>query len=122
MQRFISYSLIFLLIVHTLFQVFIVGDYILNQDFIAKNLCENIEKPELKCNGKCHLTKQLKTTETSDTNQTNPSFEFSAFIEVPITDFVSMTEQIFDEPNEEYFKTSNIILSGVNSKIFHPPC
>lgn len=31
----------------------------MNQESIAKENCENIAKPELKCNGKCHLAKQL---------------------------------------------------------------
>lgn len=34
--------------------------YWANQEYIAKNLCENRDKPELKCNGKCHLAKELK--------------------------------------------------------------
>jgi len=36
-----------------------VMDYIINYDYIAKELCENKEKPELHCNGKCHLAKEL---------------------------------------------------------------
>ena len=34
-------------------------EYIVNYDYIVKELCENKDKPELKCNGKCHLAKQL---------------------------------------------------------------
>lgn len=34
-------------------------EYVINYDYIVKELCENKEKPELKCNGKCHLAKQL---------------------------------------------------------------
>lgn len=34
-------------------------NYYMNQDYIAKNLCENIDKPVLKCNGKCYLAKEL---------------------------------------------------------------
>ena len=40
-----------------------------NYDYIVTNLCENKSKPELKCNGKCHLTKQLaKASESSSEN------------------------------------------------------
>lgn len=35
-------------------------DYAINQEYIAENLCENIEKPQLECNGKCHLQKELE--------------------------------------------------------------
>jgi hypothetical protein len=34
-------------------------DYIINYDHIATELCENKAKPELHCNGKCHLAKEL---------------------------------------------------------------
>lgn len=32
----------------------------LNQSQIAKTLCINKDKPEMKCNGKCHLKTQLE--------------------------------------------------------------
>ncbi|WP_194765692.1 hypothetical protein [Tamlana sp. I1] len=34
-------------------------EYVSNYDYIATVLCENTDKPELACNGKCYLTKQL---------------------------------------------------------------
>ena len=36
-----------------------VADYIINYDYISKVLCENKAEPELKCNGKCQLMKEL---------------------------------------------------------------
>jgi hypothetical protein len=43
-------------------------DYIVNYDYIVKELCENKEKPVLKCNGKCHLMKELAKTAEDDKN------------------------------------------------------
>lgn len=37
-----------------------VVEYIVNYDYISTVLCENIDKPELQCNGKCHVSKELK--------------------------------------------------------------
>jgi len=34
-------------------------EYIVNYDYIAKELCENKAKPQMHCNGKCHLMKEL---------------------------------------------------------------
>lgn len=34
-------------------------EYLANYDYIATELCENRDKPEMHCNGKCHLMKQL---------------------------------------------------------------
>ena len=43
-------------------------EYIVNYDYIVKELCENKEKPTLKCNGKCHLMKELAKTAEDDKN------------------------------------------------------
>lgn len=43
-------------------------EYIVNYDYIVKELCKNKEKPELECNGKCHLVKQLAKAAEEDKN------------------------------------------------------
>ncbi|WP_052503504.1 hypothetical protein [Lacinutrix sp. Hel_I_90] len=37
----------------------------LNIDYIIENYCVNKEKPQLQCNGKCHLAKQLASVPSS---------------------------------------------------------
>lgn len=68
-------------------------EYVIRYDYIKKELCENKKKPILKCEGKCHLKKQLSKeadtkNPTSETKkqahtvvellfcQANPSFSF----------------------------------------------
>ena len=34
-------------------------EYVINYDYITKVLCENKAKPQMNCNGKCHLMKEL---------------------------------------------------------------
>ena len=41
-------------------------EYVLNQDYIAEFLCINKDKPELQCQGKCHLMKELEKQEESN--------------------------------------------------------
>ena len=41
-------------------------EYGINKDFIATVLCINKDKPELKCDGKCYLAKQVKKASESD--------------------------------------------------------
>lgn len=41
--------------------------YELNIDYIIETYCVNKEKPELQCNGKCHLANQL-SNDSSDTS------------------------------------------------------
>lgn len=98
-------------------------DYVVNYDFINKNLCENKAKPELLCNGKCYLKKEIAKTSTdqskndsrinisalADTFIINETFVFSS------NDF-SLLENL--KINSEFSNSYNFSLF---SKIFHPP-
>lgn len=46
-------------------------DYVVNYHYIATELCENKNAPELHCNGKCHLKKELAKTYKNDTPASN---------------------------------------------------
>lgn len=37
-----------------------------NREYIAKYLCENKDRPEMKCAGTCHLMKQMAAAEQQD--------------------------------------------------------
>ncbi|GAA3783711.1 hypothetical protein GCM10022271_15030 [Corallibacter vietnamensis] len=58
--------------------------YELNIDYIIKTYCINTDKPELKCNGKCHLAKQLnlETQNSEDENELNSIAVFEGFLPV----------------------------------------
>jgi hypothetical protein len=47
------------ILLQTFNQVIIVASYYANKDYIAKNLCENRDKPKMHCDGKCCLKKKL---------------------------------------------------------------
>lgn len=42
--------------------------YELNVDYIIETYCVNKDKPELQCNGKCHLSKQLQLASPEKSN------------------------------------------------------
>lgn len=48
-------------------------DYLINYDYIVKQLCENRDKPVLACNGKCYLGGQVKLQLDLDQNQEKPT-------------------------------------------------
>lgn len=50
--------------------------YLLNQEEITELFCINKAEPELQCNGKCHLKKQLRATPEKEQNEA-VSFEFN---------------------------------------------
>lgn len=52
-----------------------VADYFLRYDYYSSVLCVNKAKPELKCNGKCHLALQKQ----EDNEQNTPLPELRVF-------------------------------------------
>jgi hypothetical protein len=102
-----------------------VVEYVVNYDYIVKVLCENKDKPEMQCNGKCHLTKELaKEAGAEDKNPLNgktskteiPQFIISENIAEYM--FASETE-ISSFENIGY--KPNLNSSLYTSKILHPP-
>ena len=58
--------------------VFPVVEYAMNYDYVVNVLCVNKAKPELKCNGKCHLMKALaKAAENEKPISENNKKQFS---------------------------------------------
>ena len=101
--------------------------YEVNQDFVAATLCENQEKPELECNGKCYLMKQLQKTEISPISDSeeqkrviNPFmlkmdlFSTSRF-------FWEQEAISIENPAHDYSFQNGSISEGSLSSIFHPP-
>lgn len=46
-------------------------EYAVNYDYISKVLCINKSNPELHCNGKCYLSKELAKTNDTDSSPLN---------------------------------------------------
>lgn len=102
-----------------------VVDYIINYDYISTQLCENIEKPALKCNGKCHLKKELaKASEgekplNSDKKQ-NTKHEIEVLFCESITNFNSAKFLNFGSNEKNSFYQNSYCLD-VTILVFHPP-
>ncbi|MFC2175489.1 hypothetical protein ACFLR1_00790 [Bacteroidota bacterium] len=116
---------IFGLAVAMMLQVFstsiILLNYGINQSSIIANFCVNKEEPELKCNGKCHLKKQLKA-DTENKSETPATLS-------ELVSFVLTVEEIaafnFDFFMPETIAFNSPYLAGNYSNtlqsIFHPP-
>jgi hypothetical protein len=67
-HKITAFVLVIILFAHNINTLVIVGDFLVNQDFIAKTLC--IQKDDQKgCNGKCHLAKQLSESNPDSNSQ-----------------------------------------------------
>lgn len=73
-MKFLLVPLLMLLILAQSFgKCFVVVEYNLNKDFIAKKLCVNKAKPKLHCNGKCQMMKKLAEEENRNATNNNSS-------------------------------------------------
>ncbi|MCP9766183.1 hypothetical protein [Lacihabitans soyangensis] len=103
----------------------IFADYELRKDFIIKNYCVNKSRPELHCDGKCYLAKQLEKAEQEDQKQATGNFitkllSFESEIKTNLfTDFFLQKPFLVKEnPNfiySEFFSSKNAF------SFFHPP-
>ena len=67
-HKIIASFLVIMLFAHNINTLTIIGDFIINQDFIAKTLCIQKENQQ-GCHGKCQLTKQLAENNLDSNNQ-----------------------------------------------------
>lgn len=111
---------IFLLIVMG-FQTFQMGiietDFFIHRDRIAQELCENKDKPALKCHGNCQLKKELEK-QTPAKNPAQQSKEIQVFLGSDICLVPSSNGILI----QEYPVIPATHLHPVHPKdFFHPP-
>ena len=63
MKQITVFLLVLVILAQSVGKLALLSNYLVNRDFITLNYCENKNKPKLHCNGKCHLSKQLKEQE-----------------------------------------------------------
>ena len=124
MKIIYTYLFIFLYVGALLRPIVPVIEYNLNYDYIAKVLCINKDEPELQCNGKCQLAKEIKKTIPIDTQDEQPALPVIDFDKFPIT-YLKIDNQKF-----KIFKFSKNLNSFLNkigktknyiTSVFQPP-
>lgn len=119
MRRFIAFILIAALVSANFSRLFVYAGFELNRDYIATHLCENINKPLLRCEGKCYFIKKVKQTEEKEKNDGRQSqknlFQEAFFSKKPRIRFYSQVLQVMLAPEH------HITLPKVDLPIFQPP-
>jgi hypothetical protein len=121
-MKFVLVPLLMLLMLAQSFgKCFVVIEYNLNKDFIAKNLCVNKAKPKMHCNGKCQMMKKMAEEENQNSTNNNSSkiklqeVVFSNEMNIPSLPAVSYITLSY---NQERPALKHI---SPASSIFHPP-
>ena len=104
--------------------IFPVVEYVVNYDYIAKVLCENKDKPEMKCNGKCHLMKELAKASEGEKPNSNDKKNTHLESEVLFFETIKNIEIGFVYfPNKNTINCSyaNLYSYLESHTVFHPP-
>jgi hypothetical protein len=99
-------------------------DYVFNYNYIVTALCENKAKPEMKCNGKCHLMKELaKASDTENPISQDKKTSHHEFETIFLEQFTSfeITKLNFPIQKEINAKYSNLYFYVNTITVFHPP-
>ncbi len=115
-----TYLFVFLYLIAMLRPVAPFVEYAVNYDYISKVLCVNKDKPNLQCNGKCHLMKQLRKQQDKDFNSLRVSLEEYPIGFVEIIKF-NKTDSFFIQKKENLFKYYQNYKFLALSTFFHPP-
>lgn len=97
-------------------------EYVVLYDYIKNELCVNKDKPDLECNGKCHLKKELaKAAETQDKNTTH-NFSVESNI-VFVQNFIDFNWNFYQEKTvfKNHFYYNNLYQHSFCSVLFKPP-
>lgn len=116
MKLLLSLFIVFTIAVRPIMPVY---NYIVNYEYIVENLCENKDKPELSCNGKCYLAKELSKTEKQSTQTVAKINTIDIFVPNDILSFENRSE--YNPVTEFISEYINLYNSRYIFTIFHPP-
>jgi len=123
MKAFGSLLLAFIIFFSSMSRGVVVADYLLNKDYIAKVLCVNRDKPEMKCNGKCHLAKQLKKQDVAEGQTEKSGKTVRTLDEVNLTcEDVSTSISVIFSFEKLGFEPHTGEPGSLPLVIDHPPC
>ncbi len=88
-RQLLTYTLIASLLLQLFSREVIVMSFELNRDFIAKTLCENRNRPQLNCDGKCYLAKKLKAQHDREDRETTERIQNMPVLTLFCTDLFS---------------------------------
>ncbi|MCF0050458.1 hypothetical protein LXM25_10340 [Dyadobacter sp. LJ53] len=124
MRTIIVYIWLVTTILPTFSQWGMIAYYQINKEYITRVLCENRDKPQLHCNGKCYLAKKLKAQQEKQNKQTSDRVQNTPVLQLfalPITSFEFLASH-FPLSQEHHFPYHLASYQAPLSILVPPPC
>ena len=123
-----SISLVLVLLSKTLYSIFWQVNFYLNQKEIAAIECVNKSRPEMHCNGKCYLAKQLQKAEDNLNAKKEKNNQSLSHLKV-IEGSLFVPNEIFSfQLNSSFIPKEKSIYNYIQfydllscESVFHPP-
>jgi hypothetical protein len=95
-----------------------------NREYIAKYICENKDRPEMKCAGTCHLMKQMAAAEQQDAEipPLKNHFEVIFYMVLPFISGIQFDRFVLEKPFRFIFPRKIGAVCDFHHGIDHPPC
>ena len=95
----------------------------INQVYITQAHCENKNKPQMHCDGKCYLYKQLKKAEEKQKSNLPNSIPKLKFVDQFVVVDYKWNIAILPHPFQKKFFSnySSNLLIGYGNSLFRPP-
>ena len=119
MKQLLVYLLLVLFSIQSFEQIIIRLNFRLNQDYYAL-ICTNKDKPELECNGCCHLEKQLEQNEEEKSSK-EKIFVKKVFELIIPNDLPDTQRPDLKAMETDYLVYNQFCPSLYYFDIFHPP-
>lgn len=112
--------LVLSLILQSLSKVIVISNYLLNKQEITLRYCENKAKPALRCQGMCHLKKQLAEENSKNTQGRTPGIEVSETVLFHV-DVETLINLPLVTKWHRYCTCLSVETTSYANTIFHPP-
>lgn len=120
MRFFITYLFLGAILLNTVSRLIIHVDFLINQEYIAENLCINKEQPVKQCNGSCQLKMELEKDDERKEKTVKHQVEIiPTIVSQEVYEFEQVAQIVPSEKAKFY--TIQVETTGYNSSIFHPP-
>lgn len=122
MTRLLAFSLAALMLLQTFSREIIVVDYQVHKARITQLFCVNKDKPALRCNGKCHLAKQLRKASDSESKAPGAGFAKVKY-EVVVPTMLWVAPPLYTPlPSPLYAPAASVLYTFTPVHgVFHPP-
>jgi hypothetical protein len=98
-------------------------DYVVNYDYIVKELCVNRQKPQMHCNGKCHLMQGLAKAadqQKQESDKKSAQQQAEVLFYAPIANVaIPISFPIIVKQQAVHY--SNLYSQTNYQSVFHPP-